>query len=52
MDRSSPPTAGLVLDGKKQEVVLALVISLSVKVLHELTDRTPQRGFAEEDQFR
>jgi hypothetical protein len=52
VDRSRAATVGLVFGGKKQEVALALVIPLSVKVLHELTEGPPQRGFAEYDQFR
>ena len=41
-----------IVGGKQQNVALALVIPFRVKVLHELAQRTSQRGFAEQDQFR
>ena len=42
----------LLAGGKQQNVALALVIALRVKVLHELAPRASQRGLAKQDQFR
>jgi len=51
-DRASTPTMSLIIGGKQQNVALALVIPLRMKLLYELDQRASLRGFAEQDQFR